>query len=202
MFTFVYIINQSIIRVYISIVLKYYNMFRNIFFISLLLLLVLSASAHSNGDHHEFDDTTTTQKPNLRSKSLICVKIWCLILVFLGTSIGGVCPYFLNWNEEFLVLGTQFAGGVFLATAMLHFLSEASETFDELTTIEYPFAYMLACGGYLLTMLADCVASYFYGKHSNSDVESQGWFLHFFKCLKLNYLCLSNHHHTIICQFF
>ncbi|KAK1440252.1 hypothetical protein QVD17_06077 [Tagetes erecta] len=148
----------------------------NLFFISLLLLLViLSASAHNNGGHRDNNDTTTTQKPNLRSKSLISVKIWCLILVFLGTSIGGVSPYFLNWNEEFLVLGTQFAGGVFLATAMMHFLSDASETLEELTTIEYPFAFMLACGGYLLTMLADCVISYFYGKHSNFDVENQAY---------------------------
>ncbi|XP_068309777.1 zinc transporter 11-like [Pyrus communis] len=32
-------------------------------------------------------------------------------------------PYFLKWNEGFLVLGTQFAGGIFLGTALMHFQS-------------------------------------------------------------------------------
>ncbi|KAI3769192.1 hypothetical protein L6452_00292 [Arctium lappa] len=152
-------------------------MSRFLFFTSLLLLLLLSAAAHG-GDDHDDDDVTDSPKPDLRSRSLILVKIWCLILVFLGTFIGGVSPYFLKWNEGFLVLGTQFAGGVFLGTALMHFLSDANETFQDLTTVEYPFAFMLACGGYLLTMLADCVISYVYGKQSNgsgaNDVEDQG----------------------------
>ncbi|KAK1425120.1 hypothetical protein QVD17_20465 [Tagetes erecta] len=150
-------------------------MFHKLFFITFLLLLVLQASAHSSDDHHrdDDDDTTTALKPDLRSKSLITVKIWCLVLVFVVTFIGGVSPYFLNWNEGFLVLGTQFAGGVFLATAMMHFLSDATETFQELTPIKYPFAFMLACSGYLLTMVSDCVISYVYGKHGSSDVENQ-----------------------------
>ncbi|KAI3810266.1 hypothetical protein L1987_19877 [Smallanthus sonchifolius] len=149
-------------------------MFRHLLFISLLLLLVLSASAHGGGDQDDDGDTADAPKPNLRSRSLILVKIWCLILVFVGTFIGGVSPYFLKWNEGFLVLGTQFAGGVFLGTAMMHFLSDANETFGDLTTVEYPFAFMLACGGYLLTMLADGVISYVYGKNRGSDVEDEG----------------------------
>ncbi|KAL8205804.1 hypothetical protein R6Q57_009355 [Mikania cordata] len=145
-------------------------MFRNLFFTSLLLLLLLSAHAHGGGGDI---DTTTTQKPDLRSTSLILVKIWCFILVFVGTFIGGVSPYFLKWNEKFLVLGTQFAGGVFLGTGMMHFLSDANETFQDLTILGYPFAFMLACAGYLLTMLADRVISHVYGKHSSFDVEKQ-----------------------------
>ncbi|KAD3067327.1 hypothetical protein E3N88_35207 [Mikania micrantha] len=86
---------------------------------------------------------------------------------------SGVSPYFLKWNEEFLVLGTQFAGGVFLGTGMMHFLSDANETFQDLTTLGYPFAFMLSCAGYLLTMLADRVISHVYGKHSSFDVENQ-----------------------------
>ncbi|KAI3675811.1 hypothetical protein L1987_85407 [Smallanthus sonchifolius] len=148
-------------------------MFRNLFFTFLLIVLVISTSAHGGGDHDDINDTSA-QKPDLRSRSLICVKIWCFILVFVGTFVGGVSPYFLKWNEGFLVLGTQFAGDVFLGTAMMHFLSDANETFEDLTTVEYPFAFMLACGGYLLTMLADSVVSYVYGKQSNSDVENQG----------------------------
>ncbi|XP_023739293.1 zinc transporter 11 [Lactuca sativa] len=146
-------------------------MSRSLLFISLLLLLVISAAAHGGGEDDEDDDA---QKPNLRSKSLILVKIWCLIIVFFGTFIGGVSPYFFKWNEGFLVLGTQFAGGVFLGTALMHFLSDANETFEDLTTVEYPFAFMLACAGYLLTMLGDCIISYVYGKERTPDVEGQG----------------------------
>ncbi|MFS7985534.1 putative zinc/iron permease [Helianthus anomalus] len=157
-------------------------MFLNIFFISIILLLVLSASAHSGGDHDDDDNDNASiavQKPNLQEKSLILVKILCFVLIFIGTFVGGVSPYFLKWNEEFLVLGAQFAGSVFLGTAMMHFLSDSNEMFEELTSVEYPFAFMLACGGYLLTMLADSVISYVYGRHSNFDVEHQGWFLYY-----------------------
>lgn len=92
--------------------------------------------------------------------------------MFVGTFVGGVSPYFLKWDEGFLVLGTQFAGGVFLGTAMMHFLSDSNETFGDLTEKEYPFAFMLACSGYLMTMLADCVISnVVVGWKSVRDVE-------------------------------
>ncbi|KAF5781160.1 putative zinc/iron permease [Helianthus annuus] len=150
-------------------------MFRNLFFTSLLLVLILSAAAHGGDDNDDDADAAAdTPKPDLRSRSLILVKIWCLIIIFFATFIGGVSPYFLKWNEGLLVLGTQFAGGVFLGTAMMHFLSDANETFEDLTSVEYPFAFMLACGGYLLTMFADNVISYVYGKQSGDDVEDQG----------------------------
>lgn len=99
------------------------------------------------------------------------------MLVFIGTFIGGISPYFMKWNEGFLVLGTQFAGGVFLGTAMMHFLSDSNSTFGDLTSKPYPFAFMLACAGYLLTMLADSLISFVYGRQtngSNGDVELQG----------------------------
>lgn len=83
----------------------------------------------------------------------------------------------MKWNEGFLVLGTQFAGGVFLGTAMMHFLSDSNSTFGDLTSKPYPFAFMLACAGYLLTMLADSLISFVYGRQtngSNGDVELQG----------------------------
>ncbi|XP_052177129.1 zinc transporter 2-like [Diospyros lotus] len=141
-----------------------------------LLLLVLSAAAH--GGHDDSDVDAEAGKPNLREGSLILVKIWCLIIVFAGTFAGGVSPYFMKWNEGFLVLGTQFAGGVFLGTALMHFLSDSNATFGDLTSKEYPFAFMLASAGYLLTMLADCLISYVYGKQgngsNNGDVELQG----------------------------
>lgn len=90
----------------------------------------------------------------------MATKLWCLAVVFLGTLAGGVSPYFMRWNEAFLALGTQFAGGVFLGTAMMHFLSDANETFGDLVKDSaYPFAFMLACAGYVVTMLAECVIS-------------------------------------------
>lgn len=84
-----------------------------------------------------------------------------------------------------MVLGTQFAGGVFLATALMHFLSDADETFRDLLTAEgesepspaYPFAYMLACAGYMLTMFADSIIAHVYSKtqsSSSNDLELQG----------------------------
>ncbi|XP_034925203.1 zinc transporter 11 [Populus alba] len=158
-------------------------MSRSLFVLSLLLSLLLLTAGHSgHGDDGDGDGDANhvdTPKINLRSTSLILVKIWCLILIFIGTFIGGVSPYFLKWNEGFLVLGTQFASGVFLGTALMHFLSDANETFEDLTEKEYPFAFMLACAGYLLTMLADSIISHVYSKDvvsqaNGGDVELQG----------------------------
>lgn len=152
---------------------------RSLLFLAFLLFLVVSAAAHGGHDDDDDSDSGESEKPNLRSRSLILVKIWCLILVFVGTFVGGVSPYFLKWNEGFLVLGTQFAGGVFLGTALMHFLSDANETFEDLSDKEYPFAYMLASAGYLLTMFADSLISYVYSKQSSAkttagDLELQG----------------------------
>ncbi|XWS27740.1 hypothetical protein CRYUN_Cryun25bG0006600 [Craigia yunnanensis] len=148
-----------------------------LFFLLLSLSLFLSGTSHGGNDDDGMSGESN-KSHNIRSKSLVLVKIWCLILVFVGTFIGGVSPYFLKWNQGFLVMGTQFAGGVFLGTAMMHFLSDANETFEDLTSIKYPFAFMLACAGYLSTMVADCVVSYVYGKGksscNNGDLELQG----------------------------
>ncbi|KAK7837843.1 zinc transporter 11 [Quercus suber] len=138
------------------------------------LFLILSASAHSGHDDGD-EDSSESGSVDLRARPLILVKIWCLIIIFVGTFVGGVSPYFFKWNEGFLVLGTQFAGGVFLGTAMMHFLSDANETFEDLTTKTYPFAFMLACAGYLLTMVADCVVSYVFRYDEKArDLELQG----------------------------
>ncbi|KAG5254684.1 zinc transporter [Salix suchowensis] len=153
-------------------------MSRSLVFLSLFLSLLLLTAGHS-GHNDDADADADAEKIDLRSKSLILVKIWCLILIFTGTFIAGVSPYFLKWKEGFLVLGTQFASGVFLATALMHFLSDANETFEDLTSKEYPFAFMLACAGYLLTMLADSIISHVYSKDvvsqvNGDDVELQG----------------------------
>ncbi|XP_010270211.1 PREDICTED: zinc transporter 11-like isoform X2 [Nelumbo nucifera] len=143
----------------------------------LLLFLVLVISAHGHGDD-AVPSPSSTDEPDLRSKSLIIVKVCSLFLVFIGTFLAGLSPCLLKWNERFLVLGIQFAGGVFLGTALMHFLSDSTDTFKDLTTKEYPFAFMLASVGYLLTMFADCVISHVYNKQGNEvwgdDVEPLG----------------------------
>ncbi|KAI5066148.1 hypothetical protein GOP47_0018772 [Adiantum capillus-veneris] len=147
--------------------------------LTLLLLHTLPpVIAHGGADDDDGDgdaDHEHGTQPNLRAKSLVLVKIYCLIIIFFATFIPGVSPYFCRWNHSFLVLGTQFAGGVFLGTAMLHFLSDANSTFEELTNKEYPFAFMLACAGYLFTMLGDCIIQHIFVKDGNTsrkpDVE-------------------------------
>ncbi|KAG6433484.1 hypothetical protein SASPL_105098 [Salvia splendens] len=144
--------------------------------ITLLFLLQFSViRGHGGADHDEEEEGS--EKGNLHGKGLILVKIWCLIIMFASTFAGGVSPYFYRWNESFLLLGTQFAGGVFLGTALMHFLSDSTSAFAELTTKEYPFSFMLASAGYLVTMLADCAISHLVSsswKETRVDVEGGG----------------------------
>jgi zinc transporter 1/2/3 len=119
--------------------------------------------------HGGSDDGDSSDSPNLRAKGLILVKIWCLIIVFASTFAGGISPYFYRWNESFLLLGTQFAAGVFLGTAWMHFLSDSAEKFEDLTDKTYPFAFMLCTAGYLVTMLADLIIVWVYEKQDQSS---------------------------------
>lgn len=107
--------------------------------------------------------------PDLRSKSLILIKIWCLIIVFSVSFIAGISPYLLKWNEGFILLGTQFAGGIFLGTALMQFFSDSNEYFEKLSSKDYPFAPMLVSSGYLLTMLADCICIHVYRRRSSDS---------------------------------
>ncbi|KAF3785464.1 Zinc transporter 11 [Nymphaea thermarum] len=153
--------------------------FRFFVFVFAVAGVLLSAElASGHGGSHDDDAGGGEGEParDLRSKGLIVVKILCLIIVFAATFLGGISPYFCKWDEGFLLVGTQFAGGVFLGTAMIHFLSDSNETFEDLTSKSYPFAFMLACAGYLLTMLADCVILSVYEKRatgSGGDVEKE-----------------------------
>jgi zinc transporter 1/2/3 len=124
-------------------------------FFCLIVLQWSLIKGHGGGDQSSSD-----QVVNLHSKHLILVKIWCLIIMLVSTFAFGISPYFFRWNESFLLLGTQFAGGVFLATSLIHFLSDSAGTFADLTTKTYPFAFMLASAGYVLTMLADCIVAH------------------------------------------
>ncbi|XP_050140926.1 zinc transporter 2-like [Malus sylvestris] len=129
--------------------------FKSTFLLVSVLLLSLQpflVNGHGGSNH---DDSG--QHEDLHTKGLVLVKVWCLIILLVSTFAGGISPYFYRWNESFLLLGTQFAGGVFLGTSLMHFLSDSDETFHDLTTKAYPFAFMLASAGYLLTMLGDSI---------------------------------------------
>ncbi|KAJ0245957.1 Zinc transporter 2 [Hirschfeldia incana] len=148
-----------------------------LFFLSILFLCFSIILAHGGSNHDEEEEAAAANQPppaagttvvDLRSKSLVRVKIYCLIILFFSTFLAGISPYFYRWNDSFLLLGTQFSGGIFLATALIHFLSDANETFRGLKHREYPYAFMLAVGGYCLTMLAD-VAVAFVAAGSNNN---------------------------------
>ncbi|KAG6760872.1 hypothetical protein POTOM_034059 [Populus tomentosa] len=125
--------------------------------ISLILILQFSLiSSHGGQDGNGSGEGNV----HLHSKSLILVKVWCVIILLVTTFAGGISPYFYRWNENFLLLGTQFAGGVFLGTSLMHFLSDSADTLSNLTAKTYPFAFMLASAGYLLTMLGDCIVMF------------------------------------------
>lgn len=136
----------------------------------ILQVLVPLAKAHGGAHDDDEEEDPNAEKPNLRAKSLILVKVWCLIIVFFATFIAGISPYYLRWDESFLVLGTQFAGGVFLATALIHFLADAHATFQAHTSKDYPFAFMLATAGFVLTLLADVIIQ---GVYSRDDAALQ-----------------------------
>lgn len=124
------------------------------------------ASAHAGHDHDEPEEGV-----NLRAKSLVLAKVYALLIVFFATFVAGISPYFFRWNETFLVLGTQFAGGVFLATAMIHFLGDSHDVFRRLRpNSEYAYSEMLAVVGYLLTMLADVAIQRVHGRARSQPV--------------------------------
>uniref|UniRef100_A0A0D9VAV2 Zinc transporter n=1 Tax=Leersia perrieri TaxID=77586 RepID=A0A0D9VAV2_9ORYZ len=131
-----------------------------IFTILLLLLATLTlCSGHGGIDDGDGPvDAPAPPAADLRSKGLVAVKVYCLVILLVFTFAGGVSPYFYRWNESFLLLGTQFAAGIFLGTALMHFLSDSTSTFKGLVKgNHYPFSFMLTCVGFLLTMLSDLV---------------------------------------------
>ncbi|VAH70199.1 unnamed protein product [Triticum turgidum subsp. durum] len=142
------------------------NLICTLLLLSLLLLTCFfqQASGHGGVDHGDGDEEDEDGHHGdagvgggLRSRGLIAVKVWCLVILLVFTFLGGVSPYFYRWNEAFLLLGTQFAAGIFLGTALMHYLADVTETFHALTDSPYPFSFMLACAGFLLTMLSDVV---------------------------------------------
>ncbi|KAL3734615.1 hypothetical protein ACJRO7_023893 [Eucalyptus globulus] len=151
-------------------------------FLSLLLSLLLTAAAHcGDNDEDSYFSSDGDQHADMRSKSLILARILCLILVSVGTFLGGVSLYLLKWNKAFLLRGKPLAVGLFQATALMRLPMDAMEMFGHLTEKGFSSSFMLPIAGCLLTMLADSAISHVHGKKekeqssgSNGDLEASG----------------------------
>lgn len=111
---------------------------------------------------------------DLRRKSLVVVKSSALVIVFGVAFLGSIIPYFFRKSSSFLLLGTQFAGGVFLTTALMHFLSDSDVTFKHLLPSKaYSFAAMFTMAGYLLTMLADAMVHRVYNRRAFQQLRKE-----------------------------
>ncbi|KAK3425277.1 hypothetical protein EUGRSUZ_F02059 [Eucalyptus grandis] len=151
-------------------------------FLSLLLSLLLTAAAHcGDNDEDSYFSSDGDQHADMRSKSLILARILCLILVSVGTFLGGVSLYLLKWNKAFLLRGKPLAVGLFQATALMRLPMDAMEMFGHLTEKGFSSSFMLPIAGCLLTMLADSAISHVHGKMekeqssgSNGDLEGKG----------------------------
>lgn len=107
-------------------------------------------------------------------KDLHCSENVVLIRRLCKRIFGGLSPCFLKWNEGFLVLGTQFAGRVFLGTDTMHFLSNANESFGDLMTVEYPFVLCWLDVGTSWIWSLILLFAIFFGKQQSGDMEAQG----------------------------
>ncbi|XP_024361137.1 zinc transporter 11 isoform X1 [Physcomitrium patens] len=134
-------------------------------------LVQVAAASHGASSYQDYL-VDKVLPPNLHVKSLIFVKACCLIIVFWSTFFAAISPYFLRWNSSFLVLGTQYSGGVFLSTALIHFLSDSHNGFQNLTTNDYAFAELLASLGYLITMFGDLVIQWVSLRDPNSHAPA------------------------------
>lgn len=111
---------------------------------------------------------------NLRARSLIGAKCAALAIDFAAPFLGTIFPYFFRKSNSFLLLGTQFAGGVFLSSALMHFLSDSNVTFKQLLpAVNYSLAAMFAVVGYLLTMLADVLVHRVYNHRAFQQLRKE-----------------------------
>lgn len=75
-----------------------------------------------------------------------------MLIIFATTFPCALLPYFFRKNAKFLLLGTQFAGGVFLATSM-HFLSDSIEGKIYLSNSLFSLTLL----GYFLTAFGEII---------------------------------------------
>lgn len=111
---------------------------------------------------------------DLRRRSLVVAKSSALVVVFGVAFLGSIIPYFFRRSSSFLLLGTQFAGGVFLTTALMHFFMDSDVTFKHLLpTTAYSFTAMFTIAGFLLTMLADVMVHRVYNRRAFQQLRKE-----------------------------
>ena len=64
-----------------------------------------------------------------------------------------------------------------MGTALMHFLSDSNQTFQDLGLKEYPMAFMLCSLGYILTMLDDFVLLWVNQKNSVGKLQRKEKYL-------------------------
>jgi zinc transporter 1/2/3 len=134
------------------------------------MLLAVLELCEGHADHEVSNDGDV----NLRARSLVVTKCAALAIVFAVAFLGSIFPYFFRKSSSFLLLGTQFAGGVFLSTALMHFLSDSDVTFKLLLpSAKYSFAAMFTVIGYLLTMLADVLVHRVYNHRAFQQLRKE-----------------------------
>ncbi|XP_072018278.1 zinc transporter ZIP1-like [Amphiura filiformis] len=115
----------------------------------------------------------------------ISAKILSLCILLLDTCICGMLPLCLvnclrragtNTITRMLELANLFAGGVFLATLLLHLIPEASDALhgaleDNGLHINYPLSQLLVATGFFLIAITEQIAFCFY--HTVPDTGDQ-----------------------------
>jgi len=82
-------------------------------------------------------------------------------LVFISGGVGVLLPWARGRRapaERLMGWGNAFAGGVLGGAGLVHLLSGGADEFRALAPgLNYPLAFVLACGGFLLTLLIEAV---------------------------------------------
>lgn len=93
---------------------------------------------------------------------LTTLKIIFIFVIYIIAFVSGIVPaYYKRCKEsqKFISLANSFAGGVFLAIAMVHVLPEAVENYDTLKGEgpHFPLPYFLVFCGYTFILIIDKV---------------------------------------------
>src|SRR5215203_3591366 len=91
------------------------------------------------------------------------LKVLSAFAIFATAMASGFLPLKLGTSDNgrrLLILGSAFAGGVFLGAGLIHMIGDSQEKFSELgSDDEYPLALLLAGIGLLMVLLIEKVAA-------------------------------------------
>lgn len=91
---------------------------------------------------------------------IVELKLISSVVIFVSGLIGGLLPLRLDDSERsrrLLSLGNGFSGGIFLGAGLIHMLGDAQRGFASITDT-YPFAFLIAGGGFLAILFLEMVA--------------------------------------------